>query len=345
MKENLNIELEELEDLLSDESFISWVKQPNAESDHYWDRWLKLHPLRQDHLKQARLLVGSTAYRFNYQIAEDDYNRSLLNIISYKRAKQPQIQARYWRPMKKMFKYAASIILIVGATLFFKTLLQDHQQPEVVQQIAKRADYGQKKTVTLPDGSVVKLNAGSELRFAEHFTTSKRHVELSGEAFFDITRDETRPFVINSGEVDVRVLGTSFVVKSYPEESEIMVAVRSGKVEVVDPLNKENLLLVKDEIAIYERGSKRLNRGIVHDQESFFGWMNQDLVFDDYDFDEIITILKRWYGIDFQIDKKMETSKRITAKFENPTLRTVLTSLSIAYEFEFEINKKTVIIK
>ena len=102
-------------------------------------------------------------------------------------------------------------------------------EPELIEKVAER---GQKLTVKLPDGSMVKLNANSRISYLSNFGNDSRDLQLTGEAFFEVQRDESRPFKIFLGDLEVEVLGTSFNVNAYPDQHAASVAVRTGKVAV-----------------------------------------------------------------------------------------------------------------
>ena len=148
--------------------------------------------------------------------------------------------------LSTFIKYAASIAIIVsigfGAKLYLNhsakqhTSASDHLLTEI------SVNHGEHKQVTLPDGTVVHLNAGTVMRYPTEFTSDIRLVEMEGEAFFNVMRDEGKPFIVRTRQADVKVLGTSFNVKAYQEDELMAVSVRTGKVEVDMPESVMRLL-------------------------------------------------------------------------------------------------------
>lgn len=247
---------------------------------------------------------------------------------------------------KIIYRVAAILILTFG--LIYMVMMNDHwngdhQQVQSVF-IEKEASFGLKLTFELPDGSIVKLNSGSKLIYPQVFAAHSRQVQLIGEAFFDVARDSQRPFEIESGELKVAVIGTSFNVKSYPDDDHLSVAVRTGKVAVSSDLNQEQVLLAPAQSFHYDRQEKSFEQKSVEDDEIVFGWMEQTLIFKDQPLDEILKLVSRWYDVKVEVSETVNQKREFTAKYKNPTLRSVLESLSYAYEFEFEINETGVMI-
>ena len=141
--------------------------------------------------------------------------------------------------LSTFIKYAASIAIIVsigfGAKLYLNhsakqhTSASDHLLTEI------SVNHGEHKQVTLPDGTVVHLNAGTVMRYPTEFTSDIRLVEMEGEAFFNVMRDEGKPFIVRTRQADVKVLGTSFNVKAYQEDELMAVSVRTGKLRWICP--------------------------------------------------------------------------------------------------------------
>ncbi|MEQ8556041.1 MAG: DUF4974 domain-containing protein [Cyclobacteriaceae bacterium] len=208
----------------------------------------------------------------------------------------------------------------------------------------KEAPAGRKVTFQLPDGTSVKLNSSSHLTYLEDPNTHERHVNLIGEAFFDVARDVNRPFVIHAKTLKIKVLGTSFNVKAFPEEINSVVAVTSGKVAVSDnELRFDSRDLLPGQMLSYsEISGKAMLSDFQIDEQ--IGWKENILFFREKSFDEVINQLGRWYGVTFHVDKSFGLNKKITGNFKQASLEEVLHSLSIAYDFEYEINNKSVMI-
>ncbi|WP_258105681.1 FecR family protein [Marinoscillum sp. MHG1-6] len=250
-----------------------------------------------------------------------------------------------WNYLRRV---AAIIIVGLGIAYIAQNIDFDIAETQVAEiaYVQKQTSYGQRRTVQLPDGTIVKLNAGSTITFPANFTDKKREISLEGEAFFDVKRDESRPFIITTSDIKVRVLGTSFNVKAYDEGKKAAVAVRSGKVAVSDINDAQRTELLPNEMAIYQKGDKKIDKTAFEEGQVPFDWMNNNLVFDDENIDEMFVVISRWFDVKFEISENLELDqkRKFTGKYRKPTLSSVMESLSYAYEFDYEVKGKTVFV-
>ena len=247
-----------------------------------------------------------------------------------------------------LLRIAAVLVLITGLSMLVISAMDSiGHSPDVSNTvyIEKEAENGQKLTFDLPDGSIVKLNSGSKLIFPKEFDKDNRKVTLVGEAYFDIQRDVSRPFEIISDQLYVKVLGTSFNVKAYPNDVEKNVAVKSGKVEVRTLSNSHTAILNKSEMAVFNQQNKSFSSLPVADSVAVFGWTEQQLIFQNQQIGEIFKVMKRWFNVSIEERKSIHSSKEFTGKYKNPSLKEVMESLSYTFEFKYEIYDNRVIIK
>lgn len=131
---------------------------------------------------------------------------------------------------------AAAVLLILTGLFFSRSTLWDAISP--VHQLETVTAHTERRQLKLPDGTRVWLGPNSKLKYPDQFRESNRVVSLDGEAFFEVAHDAAHPFIIHSGKVNTRVLGTSFNISAYPQQAEISVTLVTGKVAVA--LQKEN---------------------------------------------------------------------------------------------------------
>lgn len=246
-------------------------------------------------------------------------------------------------------KVAAVFVVILSISIF---LLKDQitattqitvvEKPELIEKVAER---GQKLTVRLPDGSKVKLNADSRISYSSNFGVETRVLKLTGEAFFEVQRDETRPFKIFSGDLEVEVLGTSFNVNAYPDQQAARVAVRSGKVSVSNSEKTMGTVLVEQEKLIFSNATGSFSKKRISDTQMDYGWIDNYLSFNDLNLEEAMALISKWFDVEYVIINNQNTNKLITAKFNNPSLKNVMENLSYSYEFNYEINENGIVIK
>jgi transmembrane sensor len=237
---------------------------------------------------------------------------------------------------------------------------------------------GQKAQVTLSDGTKIWLNASSKLRYPSNPKGNEVHVFLQGEAFFDVVHNEKRMFQVHASDLNIKVLGTAFNVKSYPEERIVETTLVRGKVRIegknerpedfvillpnqkasylgssakliVTESTNKNVQARSDDIVQVKAIASRSNATIVlsnHVNTLFeTSWKDGRLDFADEQFSSLIIKMERWFGVKIAIqDEKLE-KVRYTGTFEKETIEQALHALSMSLPFKFDINKDSITIK
>lgn len=242
----------------------------------------------------------------------------------------------FLRRMLIPISVAASLLLIglVGYRLFFGS------DQSSVPMLEARTEKGQKAIITLSDHSVVYLNSESTIRYPETFEEGKREVILTGEAFFEVAPDKTKPFLVHTGAVTTQVLGTSFNINTF-SPSDIRVTVASGKVKVSTETGSGTdtasnaVILLPNQQAIYNAHRRELKTAEV-DIDRFIAWKNNSLYFDDTSLDEAAVQLGRWYDVTIVFENDRIRNCRINGKFKDATLSTVLESIRYMYPVEYK---------
>lgn len=212
---------------------------------------------------------------------------------------------------------------------------------------------GQRASVRLTDGTRVRLNVDSRLIVRESFGEKQRAVQLEGEAYFEVARDSTLPFVIRSGGAITQVLGTSFGISAYPEDGETRVVVTEGRVALRadEPLPSGGKQAPRDAVAILTKGQiGQLLRGSEHitqqisDTSYHLAWIEGQLVFQNASFNEVVRKLERWYGLDISPpDKDIKPEGHLNARFdEDRPLDEVLSVVATAYSLKYERREQRV---
>ena len=245
---------------------------------------------------------------------------------------QRKVDYRIW------FRVAASVVILisVGIGYYF-----NHNSPDDIEvivnnnYITKEATWGQKLKITLPDGSIVNLNSGSKILFPEKFTDSIREVNLEGEAFFDVVKNDNKPFIIISSKLTTTVLGTSFNIEAFPNKTDIKVTLATGKVSIY--ANGKKTLLAPSEQAIFNKENKEIITKIV-DIQKYLEWKDGVLRFENATLREVIPKLEKWFNVIIEFENKSFSKCSFTGTFKNETLQTILESLTyikedITYQF------------
>ncbi|WP_020529079.1 FecR family protein [Flexithrix dorotheae] len=239
------------------------------------------------------------------------------------------------------YRIAAVLVLLAGAYLFHLDFSK--VQPEQINQelfTLKENKKGIRSTLKLPDGTMVKLNVNSKLKVPNQFKPDERRVYLEGEAYFDVVKDSTRPFIIESGDLQTTVKGTSFNVNAYPKNNKVQVAVAEGLVEVKSKGKK--LLLAENEAAELDLEKELLER--VSFNKNAIAWKDGILIFNNTNLKELFSDIENWYGVKIVLGKDIKMLEKITASYDNASLKTVLESISYSANFKYEINGDVVTI-
>jgi ferric-dicitrate binding protein FerR (iron transport regulator) len=254
----------------------------------------------------------------------------------------------------RQYPIAASILILVGivfsAIFIISQINTKNGNNQVVsasepQLITKSTPNRRMFRMRLDDGSFVHLNAVSTISYPPQFDGSKREIEISGEAYFDIERDESRPFDITVKDYMVSVLGTSFNIEAYPDEEDFSVVVESGMVRV--NLNRENLeplILTKDQKLTFSPRSGKVTVYTVSSEEEL-SWRKGILRFDSTPMAKVEKMLERWYGVDLIIDDESIYEKTLSGVHQNENLKSVVEALTYATGTKYQIRDNSIIIK
>lgn len=198
--------------------------------------------------------------------------------------------------------------------------------------------------LTLADGTKVWLNAESTIKFPSHFTGSTRTVILTGEAYFDVTRNTDKPFEVITQQQTISVLGTSFNVSAYPEDSGIFTTLVEGALEVSGQ-DGQSVLLHPGNQSVYDVDSGELTSRAV-DTHTYTSWKNGLFIFDDEELGVILQRIGRWYNVSVQYDDTGLEHTRFTIHIDKyQPITEVLQLIEITKAVDFELENKTIIVQ
>jgi transmembrane sensor len=245
-----------------------------------------------------------------------EVNKAWDNVKKRQVATSPTTQAKHlsvsFRALS-ILKLATSVMLFLGLGWVLYANFSKSEQPQTLAQYFKTNDNTLEKT--LPDGTKVFLNRNSSLSYGADFNTNLRQVKLIGEAFFEVKRNEKRPFVISAGKAEVRVLGTSFNVRS--DGGEVQVVVETGKVQFSN--NNKKVFLTKGQQAV--ASDTLLER--VNYTPNALAYRTQIYNFDQTKLSEVVASLNQGYHAHIQFSNRVSNCQ-LSARFERETLNTTL---------------------
>ncbi|MDN5210459.1 FecR family protein [Fulvivirgaceae bacterium BMA12] len=319
-----------LEDLVQDESFQRYVRDGSEADRVIWEEFLKLYPEKEQMLQEGKAVIDQLYVKIPPQEFSEELTRFRSVIEADKTIKtgKPSTKST-WR-----YVAAAAISAIVLIPLLITTNKTSVREPDAISNIERSTAKGQRAKLLLKDSTMVKMNTQSSLIYPGTFAADSREVYLKGEAFFDVKRDENRPFIVHVGNLDVRVLGTSFNIRFYPEEETLDVSLVSGKVEVIRN-DSVKLTLSPNTEAVLNRSTGQLTMASF-DPYYKLAWKENIIRFNKASFEEIVNELEHWYGVEFIYDQHI-VSDGFTGEFENMSLENILSGISHSLGFEFEI--------
>lgn len=326
---------QELEALLQNDEFISWVLSPRPEDNAHWQNWVQQHPDREAMVKMIRSIREAEKETANSHDLADQIWHDL----------QSQLETPVRRMNWRRYVAAAVVILLLGTGGLWFALSgtkTTERNGLVVQKINKheltaRNTGSSLQTLYLLDGTRITLSPNSALHYSRLMSGDKREVSLEGEAFFEVARDANRPFYVYSGNIITKVLGTSFRVKG---DEQIVVAVRSGKVAVSrKESTTEQFILLPNEQVIFNAKQNTLQKLNVTDVAILANPVPAPAVlnYDEAPVGDVLDSLAKMYAIDIQYNHSLFAKCRVTVALDQESLYEKLTVLCKVVGANYEI--------
>ena len=250
---------------------------------------------------------------------------------------KPHIRCLFPTRMRILAAAAAVILLCLSVGTVYL-----YMQPTSLQTVSTMTET---RNVILPDGSSVLLNRHSSLSYPKRFKSDNREVQLTGEAYFEVSKDQKHPFIVQTEHINVQVLGTHFNVDAYRNNPEVKTTLLTGSVAVSNKSKSVRVILKPNEIAIYNKVEEKLTRKVLENVEDEISWRQGEFIFDDLPLQEIARELSNSFGATIHIADTALQNFRITASFRNgEDLTTILSVLHNAGYFDYSQNNKQIII-
>jgi len=336
-------EYKEPEDFLMDDTFKQYCEGSSHKCVIFWENWIENNPEKKNVVSKAKQLyqiLSGNLKPVNEQLAFIDGEIS------------PEIKTR--RFSFAHYGIAAALFMaILSGLLYFNSSLTTNPVYKTKNFTTQK---GERKKITLIDGTVVFLNAESKIEVENGFNKSERRVSLIGEAFFDVKHDKTRPFLVFTQNFNITVLGTAFNVKSYTGENEAEVALVRGVIKLEDHSpNKNQVILKRGQKVIYHIPQLQLNAAatkndveeklpkieivsltVINKEVVESAWTDNSLIFSSNSFLEIKPVLERWFNVSIDFKDKEVEKYIYTGNFKNEDLITILRNLQKVKHFNFK---------
>jgi ferric-dicitrate binding protein FerR (iron transport regulator) len=233
---------------------------------------------------------------------------------------------------RRYIQIAAAIVLLAVAS--FSLYFIAFRTSQIIERTLSET-----KKVILPDGSAITLNKNSMLKYESDFEND-RDITLEGEGFFEVKPDAIHPFVIHTKETEVAVLGTSFNVRSYKEESSTGVFVVTGKVRFSTADQQKEMILLPGNNGLFNIKDHTLTM-LPETDLNVMAWKDKRLIFKKTPLHEVIKTLRNYFNVDIQITNEKLLRCRFTSSFEDPTLQEVLETISLALNLKIDHQSET----
>ncbi|WP_020597040.1 FecR family protein [Spirosoma panaciterrae] len=354
----------QIEDLLLNESFNRWASnQSSPDEQLFWQQWLDLYPEKREIAEQAKAIIGGLEVKPYRDISDSDVQQQLQQIQS-RTHKQPVVWSFTNHTFGWWARAAAVLFLVLGIGWTIWSVRQSaHQSPYTELVNASSTKLIEKVNTTnaplrvgLPDGSQVTLQPDSRISFSRQFQGTKREVYLTGEALFQVQKNPAKPFYVYANEVVTKVLGTSFVVKSFENQANVQVVVRTGRVSVFarkdwQRAEKEansdipGVVLTPNQQVVFNRQESHFRRTIIPNPVIIDSRFSRNVfVYDDTPVAQAFAQLEEAYGVDIVFDEQLLKQCTLTAKFQDEPLLEKLNLICQTIKASYQIVDAQIVI-
>jgi len=288
------------EDFILDKSFNNYALKANDKDIFYWENWFDENHANSEIANEACKCIQSV--RFKKNKLPRQFKNNEWHLLSQKlQLGKKQVSKR--TRVIRIWKYAAAAILLIGLlnVIYFSSSLFNLSEEITFTEI--NVPRGQIKNILLPDSTLVFINSDTKLKYPSDFGKKNRQVYLEGEAYFDVTHNSQKPFIVHTYEYDIKVLGTAFNVSAYLCENIHQTSLECGKISIIDKTRKETILVPNEtHLLIRNKNQSKIYR--VEGIAKFSSWRNGKILFRNQTFKNIAKELERTHNIHLRINNK-----------------------------------------
>jgi len=326
---------------ITDSFLLKYLKgETSSEETNTILDWIKRDPLNKERLSEISKIwdMSLSLSEFDKIDIQDDWKNVHEKILDTKNLvrKVPLIRTKIYR----YGRIAASILIILSVSLY---ILYSADMLIIFQPVLTLNTTTEKSTVTLHDDTRVYLNENSTLTYPKRFLKQTRNIAVSGEAFFEVAKDENKPFYVSADGAIIKVLGTSFNVKAYPSAEVVIVSVLEGKVALY-PKEKEEEAIQLNQYEEGVFGSDSLSKSGFGDL-NFLSWKTRKLIFNKAPIEEVIVSLERYYKKTIYLESVGNRMPMVTSVFDDQPFNEVLDELEILLNISYRMRNDTVFIR
>ncbi len=292
--------------------------------------------------KKLKSLLSSQFNKFLVDYEEDEKDLDyILHKIHYDI--NTRLSSRKFRVFQNLNKWAVLIagiiffpLLIYSGIVTFKGINSKNKVwVEITSPAWTRAQF------SLPDGTTGWLNSNSSIKYNGRFMND-RQVTLTGEAFFDVHKNDKKPFIVNTPEINIEVLGTRFNVASYENENTVEVVLEEGELIVNDKGSNSTCTMNANDLVTYNKILKKFSNKVVVRPYEYISWTEGKLIFRNDPLDVISRRIERWYNVDVELKDISSEDIRLRATFIDESLEEVMSLLEQCLEIDYKIENRTI---
>jgi transmembrane sensor len=347
----------EIEDFAFDESFQKWVFDESSDSAGFWKRYTAENTFQTDKILAARALVRELTKDERPDARHDELMRVIWHNI---RARTEPKQVSLWNVQPKWRNAAAIVLLVVSVAGWYTfnniyrkvsslpSALADAPKGQLAEEV-NRSDHSLK--IRLADGSTVTLAKDSRLTYPKQFGKKERVVQLTGEAFFEVTRNPDQPFLIYANETVTKVLGTSFRIRAFEDDPKVIVSVSTGKVSVFNQKDLEQnnqlrgVILTANQQAEFSKAVEQFSKTLVEKPRLLTGVENKLFEFSDTQLKDVFDALQAAYGVEIIYDSELVKGRTLRVNLGVESLYEKLTVICNTMNLTYQIVDAKVIIE
>lgn len=346
-----------VEILLLDDGFIDYCLNEHSLQKIHWDTVIADNPQYHEIFTEAKTVIqtlgGGLTQQDILKQVEKIKNQLPVNGMA---VKQPDNRDQYsealyisntgelkTKKLKQLLLYAACLLVIVSGTVIF--LKYSNAAENITAKVQPQLyinDVGKRQEIKLPDGTLVTLNSNSSVSFDENFNGKERVVQLTGEAFFKVMKNESKPFTVKSDQFSATVLGTSFYVFAKHTAKEYKVDLLEGKVLLGN--DKSKVLLAPGEEGTWNDKGNGFSKS-AFDTAALNNWLSGKIHFDNATLKDAAALIEKWYSVNIEIKRKDLNKRIIKGDYNNVALDDLLRVMCFSLSCSYTYKNDTVIIE
>lgn len=336
---------------ICNEYFQNWIIHPDEESDQFWNTWLYENPEKKEIVDEAKRVLLNLSFKEDFPVNEQIQNALARNLIVIETLEREKKHRTFRLVSMQRLKYLRRIAAVfIGVILIATGVLIYNNWQNATITIA--TNYGEMKTIKLPDNTEIILNAHSSVTYAKHWNTrSIREVKLEGEAYFKVihlNRNESdiknsERFLVYTNDLSVEVLGTTFDVKNRSGKTDVIL--KSGKIKVAFTNNNHtDIFMHPGQMLTFEKSSNQVKRRNT-DPVAQTAWIDKKMILENASVNTIIEFLRDNYGFKVILSDTAIGNKKMEGTLMLDNVKDILFILSTSLGIKIEKQDSTLIFK